>query len=74
MSERNVYRVPEDKVLLRTADVYQTEAQDDVDSYSDSCLPLLLTSRIRAGLRALTRRAWLESPSEARLHVVCLPA
>lgn len=41
MSERNVYRVPEDKVLLRTADVYQTEAQDDVDSYSDKLLAVV---------------------------------
>lgn len=41
MSERNVYREPEDKVLLRTADVYQTEAQDDVDSYSDKLLAIV---------------------------------
>lgn len=41
MPERNVYRVPEDKVLLRTADVYQTEAQDDVDSYSDKLLAVV---------------------------------
>lgn len=39
--ERNVYREPEDKVLLRTADVYQTEAQDDVTSYSDRLLSIV---------------------------------
>ncbi len=41
MSERNVYRIPEDKVLLRTADVYQTEAEDDIDSYSDRLLAIV---------------------------------
>ena len=33
--ERNVYEKPEERVLLRTADVYQTEAPDEVESYSD---------------------------------------
>lgn len=41
MAERNVYREPEDKVLLRTADVYQTEAQDDIDSYSERTLAIV---------------------------------
>ncbi len=41
MSERNVYRIPEDKILLRTADVYQTEAEDDIDSYSDRLLAIV---------------------------------
>ena len=33
---RNVYVELEDKVLLRTADVYQTAVGDDVESYSDT--------------------------------------
>ncbi len=41
MSERNVYQQPEDRVLLRTADVYQTEAQDDITSYSDRLLSIV---------------------------------
>lgn len=41
MTERNVYREPEDRVLLRTADVYQTEAEDDVSSYSDRLLSIV---------------------------------
>lgn len=41
MTERNVYQEPEDKVLLRTADVYQTEAVDDVSSYSDRLLAIV---------------------------------
>lgn len=41
MTERNVYRTPKDKVLLRTADVYQTEAQDDVTSYSETLLKIV---------------------------------
>lgn len=41
MTERNIYRKPEDKVLLRTADVYQTEMVDDVSSYSDRLLSLI---------------------------------
>lgn len=39
--ERNVYRKPEERVLLRTADVYQTEAPDDVTSYSDRLLAIV---------------------------------
>lgn len=39
--ERNVYHEPEDKVLLRTADVYQTAVNDDVDSYSDKLLSIV---------------------------------
>lgn len=39
--ERNVYDKPEDRVLLRTADVYQTEARDDVESYSDRLLAIV---------------------------------
>lgn len=45
MTERNVYRVPEDRVLLRTADVYQTEAEDDVASYSDRLLAIVADFR-----------------------------
>lgn len=41
MAERNVYEKPEDKVLLRTADVYQTEAEDEVSSYSDRTLAIV---------------------------------
>lgn len=39
--ERDVYRKPEERVLLRTADVYQTEAPDDVTSYSDRLLAIV---------------------------------
>lgn len=41
MSERNVYREIPDKVLLRTEDVYQTESQDDIESYSDKLLSIV---------------------------------
>lgn len=41
MSERDVYNTPEDRVLLRTKDVYQTESQDDVASYSDRLLSIV---------------------------------
>ena len=43
--ERNVYEKPEDRVLLRTADVYQTEARDDVESYSDKLLSIVADFR-----------------------------
>lgn len=39
--ERNVYEEPEARVLLRTADVYQTEAPDEVESYSDRLLAIV---------------------------------
>lgn len=45
MAERNVYSEPEDRVLLRTADVYQTEARDDVSSYSDTLLRIVADFR-----------------------------
>ena len=38
---RNVYVELEDKVLLRTADVYQTAVGDDVESYSDTLLAVV---------------------------------
>ncbi len=41
MTERNVYQKPESRVLLRTADVYQTEAEDDITSYSDTLLSIV---------------------------------
>lgn len=41
MSERDVYHIPPERVLLRTADVYQTEAEDDVTSYSDKLLAIV---------------------------------
>ena len=41
MSERDIYNTPEDRVLLRTKDVYQTEAQDDVASYSEKLLEIV---------------------------------
>lgn len=41
MSERDVYHTPDDRVLLRTEDVYQTEAEDDVTAYSDKLLAIV---------------------------------
>lgn len=39
MSEgRDIYHEPKQKVLLRTADVYQTEVDDEVAGYSDKLL------------------------------------
>lgn len=45
MSERNVYQEPPTRVLLRTADVYQTENADDVESYSDRLLSIVADYR-----------------------------
>ena len=42
---RNVYVELEDKVLLRTADVYQTAVGDDVESYSDTLLAVVANFR-----------------------------
>lgn len=36
---------PEDRVLLRTPDVYQTEAQDDIGAYSDRLLSIVADFR-----------------------------
>lgn len=41
VSERDIYHIPAERVLLRTADVYQTEAEDDVTSYSDKLLAIV---------------------------------
>lgn len=41
MTERDVYHTPADRVLLRTADVYQTEVADDITSYSDKLLAIV---------------------------------
>lgn len=45
MSERDIYNTPEDKVLLRTKDVYQTESEDDVASYSERLLAIVADFR-----------------------------
>lgn len=45
MSERNVYDPIEDRVLLRTEDVYQTEAEDEVYAYSDKLLSIVADFR-----------------------------
>ena len=42
MSEgRDIYHEPKQKVLLRTADVYQTEVADEVAGYSDKLLAIV---------------------------------
>ena len=42
MSEgRDIYHEPKQKVLLRTADVYQTEVDDEVAGYSDKLLAIV---------------------------------
>lgn len=41
MTERNVFQQPEERVLLRTADVYQTEVADEVTSYSEKLLAIV---------------------------------
>ena len=45
MSERNVYIEPEKRMLLRTADVYQTEMADDVEEYSEKLLNIVADFR-----------------------------
>ena len=45
MSERDVYTEPEQRVLLRTADVYQTEADNGVAGYSDELLAVVANYR-----------------------------
>lgn len=45
MSERDIYHEPPTRVLLRTADAYQTESEDDVESYSDQLLAIVADYR-----------------------------
>ena len=46
MSEgRDIYHEPKQKVLLRTADVYQTEVDDEVAGYSDKLLAIVADYR-----------------------------
>ena len=46
MSEgRDIYHEPKQKVLLRTADVYQTEVDDEVAGYSDKLLAIVAEAR-----------------------------
>ncbi|WP_241156477.1 MULTISPECIES: iron-sulfur cluster assembly scaffold protein [unclassified Adlercreutzia] len=42
---RNVYIEPKDRVLLRTADVYQTEVDAGVEGYSDTLLSVVANFR-----------------------------
>lgn len=45
MSERDVYHEPPTRVLLRTADAYQTESMDEVTGYSDKLLSIVADYR-----------------------------
>lgn len=45
MSERDIYHEPPTRVLLRTADAYQTEALDEVAGYSDTVLAIVANYR-----------------------------
>ena len=42
---RNVYREVQDRHVLRTADVYQTEIEDGVTGYSDTLLSVVANFR-----------------------------
>lgn len=41
MAERDVYHEPEDRILLRTEDVYQTESPDIIAEYSETLLGIV---------------------------------
>lgn len=43
MSERNVYVEPEERAVIRTADVYQTESEIGTAGYSDKLLSVVAT-------------------------------
>ncbi len=45
MSERDIYHEPPTRVLLRTADAYQTESMDEVGGYSDRLLSIVADYR-----------------------------
>ncbi len=45
MSERDIYHEPPTRVLLRTADAYQTESMDEVTGYSDKLLSIVADYR-----------------------------
>lgn len=45
MSERDIYHEPPTRVLLRTADAYQTESLDEVTGYSDQLLAIVADYR-----------------------------
>lgn len=45
MSERDIYHEPPTRVLLRTADAYQTESMDEVEGYSDKLLSIVADYR-----------------------------
>lgn len=45
MSERDIYHEPPTRVLLRTADAYQTESMDEVTGYSDTLLAIVANYR-----------------------------
>ena len=45
MSERDVYHEPPTRVLLRTADAYQTESMDEVAGYSEQLLSIVADYR-----------------------------
>lgn len=45
MSERDIYHEPPTRVLLRTADAYQTESADEVSGYSEKLLSIVADYR-----------------------------
>ena len=70
---RNVYREVQDRHVLRTADVYQTEIEDGVTGYSDTLLSVVATSATAAPPKGSTPRAWWASRSAERWRCACSP-
>ena len=70
---RNVYREVQDRHVLRTADVYQTEIEDGVTGYSDTLLSVVANFRNGAPPKGSTPRAWWASRSAERWRCACSP-
>ena len=68
---RNVYREVQDRHVLRTADVYQTEIEDGVTGYSDTLLSVV--ANFRTARPEFTPRAWWASRSAERWRCACSP-
>lgn len=70
---RNVYREVQDRHVLRTADVYQTEIEDGVTGYSDTLLSVVANFRNGGAPKGSTPRAWWASRSAERWRCACSP-
>ena len=68
---RNVYREVQDRHVLRTADVYQTEIEDGVTGYSDTLLSVVANFRNGGAPEGFNAQSMVGKSKRGEVALVC---